>query len=202
MLIAAMRDGESRAADELLPLVYEELRAIAARRLRQEQVGQTLQPTALVHEAYLKLLGPDGNTLSWSDRGHFLAAAAEAMRRILVDRARSRGTVRRGGDRKRVPLYEDALIDEPEPEEMLGLEEALVALEQHDQRLATIIKLRFFTGLSVEETAQAMQLGSATVKRDWAWARAWLIDRMHAPDAGRSAEELTEKKEDDKDRRP
>jgi len=181
MLIAAIRDGESHAADELLPLVYGELRAIAAGRLRQEQAGQTLQPTALVHEAYLRLLGPDGSALSWADRGHFLAAAAEAMRRILVDRARSRAAVRHGGNRKRVPLYEDSLIDEPEPEEMLGLEDALVALEQHDQRLATIIKLRYFTGLSVEETAQAMQLGTATIKRDWAWARAWLIDRMRTP---------------------
>lgn len=171
-LLAAASEGDSHAAAQLLPLVYDELRKLAKSRMAHEPAGMTLQPTALVHEAYLRLLG-DTN-LGWDNRGHFFAAAALAMRRILVERARSRNRVKRGGGRAKVELNEALLSTEPPSDELLVLDEALTKLEQYDKRKAEIVMLRYFAGLSIEDTAAAMGISPATVKNDWMFARAWL----------------------------
>ena len=171
--------GDEHATDELLPLVYDELRKLAARRLALEAPGQTLQATALVHEAYLRLVGDDNVT--WSNRRHFFGAAAEAMRRILVERARRKGRVVHGGKYKRVDLNEssiEAKKDEDSPD-MVFLDEALRRMEREDPRMAEVVKLRLFAGLSVQDTARALEVSTMTVKRDWACARAWLYDEIH-----------------------
>ncbi|MBL8760181.1 MAG: sigma-70 family RNA polymerase sigma factor [Phycisphaerae bacterium] len=174
VLLGAAAGGDARAASELLPLVYEELRRLASNRLAGERAGQTLQPTALVHEAYLKLLGPDGRALTWGSRGQFFAAAAVAMRRILVDRARHRQRMRHGGGRAKVELHDDHLSDEPDPEQMLALDEALEKLRGYDPRKSELVMLRYFGGLSIEDAADAMSLSPATIKTEWAYCRAWL----------------------------
>lgn len=174
VLLGAAAGGDSRAASELLPLVYDELRRLAALRLAGERAGLTLQPTALVHDAYLKLLGPDGQALTWGSRGQFFAAAAVAMRRILVDRARHRQRLRHGGGRPRVELHDDMLASEPDPEQMLALDQALEKLRGYDPRKAELVMLRFFGGLSIDDTAGAMNLSPATIKAEWAYCRAWL----------------------------
>lgn len=182
MLIEAACRGDSAAARDLLPLVYEELRKLAAARMAREPVrgaGQTIQPTALVHEAYLRLIG--GQDVKWDGRGHFFGAAAIAMRRILVERARARNADKRGGGAKRVDLDADQLAEEPEGEQMLALDEALGALEKTDPRKHEVVMLRYFAGLSIEDTASALNVSAATVKNDWAFARAWL--RRHMTDA-------------------
>ncbi len=164
------------ALGRLLPLVYGELRALARVHLRHERPDHTLQPTALVHEAYLLLLG--GQDPPWNDRAHFFHAAAEAMRRILIEHARKRGRIKRGGDRVRIELTCANLGAEQDPEEILALDEALRRLEVRDPRSADVVRLRFFAGLSVEETAKALDMSERTVKREWSFARAWMYDAL------------------------
>lgn len=184
LLLDAASAGDPRAAADLLPLVYNELRRLAAGRLAAEPSGQTLTGTGLVHEAYLRLVGADDRP-KWDGRGHFFAAAAEAMRRILIDRARHRHTLKAGGRRRRVELTEAEPADEIDPSTLLDLDEALSRLEQQDQRKAAVVKLRFFAGLTVDETAQALGIAPSTADDDWAYARAWLrvalADRSENP---------------------
>lgn len=176
-LLAVLGQGDRRAAEELLPLVYDELRKLAALRLAQEAPGQTLQATALVHEAYLRLVGPDGGPL-WDNRGHFFAAAAEAMRRILVEQARRKGSLKRGGDRCRVAL-EQADVAAPEhSDDLLALDEALIVLERTDPPAAELVKLRYFAGLTVREAADALGIAPRSADALWAYARGWLLDRL------------------------
>lgn len=174
-LLRRAQRGEEAATDELLPLVYDELRQLAAGMLAKERAGHTLQPTALVHEAYLRLVGPQGE--GWEGRAHFFGAAARAIRRILVDHARSRGREKRGGGRQRV-----ALEDQPTPEspvlDLLALDEALEELARIDPRMARLVELRFFAGLTVEETAATMGISAATAAREWGLARVWLHSRL------------------------
>jgi RNA polymerase sigma factor (TIGR02999 family) len=172
------RAGERHATDDLMPLVYEELRQLADRFLAAEQRSATLQPTALVHEAYLRLVGSD--PAGWENRAHFFGAAARAIRRILVDRARARRATRRGGDRP-LRLDTDALLAEPGPSlDVLALDEALATLASVDAQKASVVELRFFGGLSVDETAAALGVSASTVDRDWVFARAWLHRAMSA----------------------
>lgn len=175
----AVAAGDPGASQALLPLVYDELRALAQQRLAQEPGGQTLQPTALVHEAYLRLSGE--REVRWEGRGHFFAAAAQAMRRIMIERARKYAAEKHGGGRKRLPLDEEmigrASFDETTGQ-LLELDEALTRLEERDPRKAQIVMHRFFAGLSIEQTAAAMALSPATVKYEWRFARAWLYSEM------------------------
>jgi RNA polymerase sigma factor (TIGR02999 family) len=180
-ILHAIEGGDARAGDQLLPLVYDQLRRIAQQKMAQERPDHSLQATALVHEAYLRLVGDED--VQWANRAHFFAAAAEAMRRILVESARSRGRLKRGGDRKRMPLNVVDLAAEHEPDEILALDEALKRLEAQDPLMAKLVMLRFFSGLSVEETASAMELSPRTVKREWAMARAWLFRELNETDA-------------------
>jgi RNA polymerase sigma factor (TIGR02999 family) len=173
--------GDSRAAAKLLPLVYEQLRALAANRMRQERPDQTLQATALVHEAYLRLVDQTG-VRQWDGRWHFFAAAAEAMRRILVDNARSRGRRKRGGGVPRVSLDDIELtIDEP-PDDLLELDEALNEFAQKHPEKAQLVKLRYFAGLTMDEAAQALDISPRTAGRIWSYARAWLYARINHAD--------------------
>ncbi|HEY8257714.1 MAG TPA: ECF-type sigma factor [Gemmatimonadales bacterium] len=158
--------------DRMLPVVYDELRRIAHRQLRGERSDHTLETTALVHEAYLKLSRLD--RIEWRDRGHFLAAAAGAMRRILVDYAVARRAEKRGGERRRVPLDDIIILADDRAQELLALDEALRRLALESERAARIVEWRFFGGMTVEETAQVMEISPATVKREWTVARAWL----------------------------
>ncbi len=171
-ILTKLRSGDSGAAAELLPLVYDELRALARRYLGQERPGHTLQATALVHEAYVRLVG--GEPVEWQDRAHFFGVAAQAMRRILVDHARARDAAKRGGERRRVPL--ESLADTPEhrDEYLLALDHALQELADVDAHLARVVELRFFGGLTVEETAAVCRVSAATIKRDWVVAKGWL----------------------------
>ena len=182
-ILSAIEQGDARAAEQLLPLVYEELRKLAAQKLAQENPGQTLQATALVHEAYLRLVDTE-QAQQWNSRGHFFAAAAEAMRRILVDRARHRGSHKAGGGRARCDL--DALeIALPEiPEDLLALDESLNKLAATDQKAAELVHLRFFAGLPLPEAAQLLGISPRTADRLWAYARAWLHQEIQgtAPD--------------------
>lgn len=174
-MLAAVSDGDSHAAAELLPVIYTELQRLARSFMAKEGgggAGHTLQPTALVHEAYLRLIGQAD--MKWDSRGHFFVAAATAMRRILVERARARGRIKRGGDRQRREFHDEAMRVEPPSDELLALDEALKRLEEQDERKARVVMLRHFAGLSVEETAAALNVSPATVKNDWAFARAWL----------------------------
>ncbi|MBL0870100.1 MAG: sigma-70 family RNA polymerase sigma factor [Phycisphaerales bacterium] len=175
-LLNAAAGGDSRAAEELLPLVYQELRKLAHARMAHEPAGQTLQPTALVHEAYLRLLG--SADVKWDGRGHFFGAAARAMRRILVERARSRNRIKRGGDRKRVEFGDQLEVasadSEQSDEQLVALDSVLEKLEAYDRRKCDVVMLRYFAGLSIEETAASLGLSPATVKNEWAFARAWL----------------------------
>jgi RNA polymerase sigma factor (TIGR02999 family) len=172
-LLSSAEQGDPRAADQLLPLVYDELRKLAAQKLAQETPGQTLQATALVHEAYLRLV--DGKDLQrWDGRGHFFAAAAEAMRRILIDQARRKHSQKRGGALRRVELDDGALLAEPESqaaEDLLALDEALQRLEAEDPLKARLVKLRYFAGLPLPEAAAALGVSPATAKRHWVYAR-------------------------------
>lgn len=186
VLLNAAGEGDSRAASALLPMVYDELRALAKRYVGQEPrggAGQTLQATALVHEAYLRLV-KDAD-VQWNGRNHFFAAAGIAMRRILVERARARRGPRRGGDRARVEVPEQAavVIEGEDRVDWIALDGALTALEGHDRRLAELVSLRYFAGLSVEQTAEALGISGRQVKRDWAVARAWLYRHMSGADA-------------------
>jgi RNA polymerase sigma factor (TIGR02999 family) len=176
-LLAAVDQGDPHAAEQLLPLVYDELRRLAAQKLAQEKPGQTLQATALVHEAYLRLVGSDA-AAHWNSRGHFIAAAAEAMRRILVDDARRKKTEKHGGQRKRIDFSQAEPIREADPHVVLDLDDALTILASEDPEAAAVAKLRIFTGLSVEEAAQALSTSRANAYRQWAYARAWLQARL------------------------
>ena len=168
----------SKLADELLPLIYAELRTLARARIARERPGQTLQATALVHEAYLRLLGDD---VTWDSRGHFFAAAAEAMRRILIEQARRKARIRHGGDQRRTETPPEEIgIDGYDAEDMLDLDEALTRLESLDETMASVVKLRYFAGLTVEETAKALDLSPRAVNRHWTAARAWLTNELSA----------------------
>lgn len=193
-LILAAQSGESAAAQELLPLVYDELRRLAASHLAREPSGITLQPTALVHEAYVRLLG--ARDVEWNGKGHFFAAAAQAMRRILIDHARARAAAKRGGGPgNRAPMEAvEATVAAPGSNgseearmDLLMLNNALERLEQHDRRQAEVVTLRYFAGLTIEQTAQAMGLSSGTVKNEWTFARAWLRREMAALAPGHDA---------------
>ena len=178
-LLQAIDAGDSKSSEELLPLVYDELRRLAAAQMRHEKPGQTLQPTALVHEAYLRLVG--GQAPNWKSRAHFFGAAAQAMRRLLVEQARRRGRIKRGGELGHVPLSDEFEgKTNAENLDLVVLDEALRRMEQEDERMARVVMLRFFAGLSVEETAEAMDISPMTVKREWAVAKAWLFDELHA----------------------
>jgi len=178
-ILSAIEEGDAHAAEQLLPLVYDELRKLAAHKMAQEKAGQTLQATALVHEAYLRLvLSPGGEAgkqteHSWNSRGHFFAAAAEAMRRILVERARHKNSAKAGGGRERIDLaaLEPAVESR---EDLLALDEALEKLAHKDARKAELVKLRYFAGLSNEQAARVLGISTATADNDWAYARAWL----------------------------
>ena len=175
-ILKALEQGDPHAADELLPLVYDELRKLAARQLDNESPGQTLGGTSLVHEAYLRLVGsnPDQH---WNGRGHFFAAAAEAMRRILIENARRKKRLRHGGGRRRVELDEALTVDDPR-DDLLALDEALTRLAAVEPVKAELVKLRYFTGLSIDEAAALLNISPATAKRYWAVARAWLFDAL------------------------
>jgi RNA polymerase sigma factor (TIGR02999 family) len=178
-IFSAIEQGDPHAADQLLPLVYDELRQLAAQRLAQEKPGQTLQATALVHEAYLCLVGADPKQ-PWDNRGHFFAAAAEAMRRILVDRARRRQAAKRGGGAGREELHESTLVAAKPVDDMLALHEALDQLAEVDRAAAELVKLHFFAGLTMTEAAQALSMSVRSAQYLWAYARAWLRRRMGA----------------------
>jgi RNA polymerase sigma factor (TIGR02999 family) len=172
-ILSAIEQGEPHAAEQLLPLVYEELRKLAAQKLAQEKPGQTLQATALVHEAYLRLVDGD-RAQHWNSRRHFFAAAAEAMRRILINRARDRGRRKRGGGWRRLRLeHIDISLAEP-PDELLDLNDALDKLAQEDPACAELVKLRFFAGLTLDEAAEMLGVVRRTADRYWAFARSWL----------------------------
>jgi len=173
--------GDARAAEQLLPLVYDELRRLAAQRLARETPGQTLQATALVHEAYLRLVDDD-KAQHWDSRGHFFAAAAEAMRRILIDNARRRRSLRRGGEAQRQPLDNLEAAVPGSDDELLAVNEALERLQKVDPPKADLVKLRYFAGLTIPESAQALGISVTTANRYWAYARAWLHEELAADD--------------------
>jgi RNA polymerase sigma factor (TIGR02999 family) len=180
-LLLAWRSGDASAADELFPAIYSELRRQAARAMRQEGIEHTLQPTALVHEAYLRLV--DQRRVQWQNRAHFFGVAAQLMRRILVDHARGRHAAKRGGGMQRITLGDaDALAGAPTDDsvDLLALHEALEALAALDPLQARLVELRYFTGLNIEETAEALDVSPATVKREWTVARAWLRRELAA----------------------
>jgi RNA polymerase sigma factor (TIGR02999 family) len=172
-VLACIDRGDPAAAEELLPLVYAELRRLAADKMAQERPGQTLQPTALVHEAYLRLVGQNPE-VRWNSRGHFFAAAAEAMRRILVERARHKNSQKAGGQYRREELIDVEAPADPAFLDMLALHDALARLEQKDRRKGELVKLRYFAGLTNEEAARALGVSPSTADNDWAYARAWL----------------------------
>jgi RNA polymerase sigma factor (TIGR02999 family) len=176
-ILDSIAQGDSKAADELLPLVYEELRRLAASRMANEAAGHTLQPTALVHEAWLRLTGNDPNT-HFANRAHFFAAAADAMRRILVDRARRKSAGKRGGGWERINLDNVEIAWDADDETVLLVNESLEKLAQEEPKAAEIVKLRFFAGLTLEEAGQLLGFTERTAKRHWAFARAWLYDAM------------------------
>ena len=174
-ILNAIKQGDERATDELLPLVYEQLRLLAAQKLSREQPGQTLQATALVHEAYLRLLQTEDP--NWDNKGHFFKAAAEAMRRILIENARRKRTNKRGGDQQRVELSESSLMEKDHTtlDDIIALDEALEKLEKKDQLKADLIKLRFYAGLTIEQSAKSLGISLTSAKTHWAYARAWLL---------------------------
>jgi RNA polymerase sigma factor (TIGR02999 family) len=187
--LRAAAEGDAKAAEQLLPLVYAELRALAHARMRHERGDHTLQATALVHEAYLRLVHDAG--IGWDSRSHYFAAAAEAMRRILIEHARARGRVKRGGEQgrpaRKVSLTLGGVADlaaEGDPEDVFALDEAIQRLEARDARVAQVVRLRFYAGLSVEETAAVLSVAPRTVKRDWTFARAWLFEALGGMECG------------------
>jgi RNA polymerase sigma factor (TIGR02999 family) len=173
-ILQAIEQGEPRAAEQLLPLVYDELRKLAARKLALEKPGQTLQATALVHEAYLRLVDTDRDQ-SWNGRGHFFAAAAEAMRRILIERARGKGRHKRGGDWRRVDFDNLDLVTLVTPDQLLALDEAIERLADEDPTAASLVRLRYYAGLSLEQAGESLSISTATAYRHWSYARASLL---------------------------
>jgi RNA polymerase sigma factor (TIGR02999 family) len=180
-ILNAIDEGDPHAAEQLLPLVYDELRKLAAQKLTQEAPGQTLQATALVHEAYLRLVD-DEQTRHWNSRGHFFAAAAEAMRRILIEKARRKHRLRYGGGRQRLDLDQLDIMDEGASEGLLALDEALERLAGEEPAVAEVVKLRYFAGLTIEQTATALSISVRTANRHWAYARAWLYQQLMQQD--------------------
>lgn len=176
-ILARIEAGDPSATDELLPLLYEELRRLAAHRLAEEKPGQTLQATALVHEAYVRLIGGSNNQ-RWNSRGHFFAAAAEAMRRILVEQARRKNRVRHGGELQRIDFDSGLQISDEADENLIALDEALQRLAIEESQAAEVVKLRYFAGLTIEEAASALGISVRTVNRHWAYARAWLFRQL------------------------
>ena len=175
-ILQRINDGEKHLTDELLPLIYSELRTLAKSRMVRERAGQTLQPTALVHEAYLRLLGDED--VAWDNRGHFFAAAAESMRRILIDRARRKNRIKHGGELRRTTLHDDRIQIGDDDAQLLDLDRALSDLEEKDEQMAAIVKLRYFAGLTVEETAAALSLSPRSINRTWVSAKAWLAAEL------------------------
>ena len=176
-ILSRIEAGDASVTEQLLPLVYDELRRLAAHRLAQEQPGQTLQPTALVHEAYLRLV--DGEQAQhWNSRGHFFGAAAEAMRRILVESARRKRRIKHGGDRRQVDLESNCLVDGPPSIDLLALDEALTTFAAEQPAKAELVKLRYFAGLTTAEAAAAMGISVATAERYWTFARGWLFAEL------------------------
>jgi RNA polymerase sigma factor (TIGR02999 family) len=182
-ILAAIEQGDPHAAEQLLPLVYDELRKVAAAKMAREKPGQTLQATALVHEAYLRLVAGEqpGSAPAWDSRRHFFAAAAEAMRRILVENARRKQSVRHGGGCQRLDLDEELSLPEPR-QDLLALDEALTRLAQKQPVKAELVKLRFFAGLTMPEAAEALGVSLATAERYWTFARSWLFAELANPD--------------------
>jgi RNA polymerase sigma factor (TIGR02999 family) len=180
-ILSAIEQGDPHAAEQLLPLVYDELRQLAAARMAEERADHTLQPTALVHEAYLRLVEGAAPNATWDSRGHFFAAAAEAMRRILVDQARRKRRPKHGGDRQRVNLDEAVAITNS-PEDLLALDEALAKLACEEPRKAELVKLRFFAGLTIPEAAKTLGISTATAERYWGYARVWLYAELYEPE--------------------
>ena len=179
-ILLQIESGDPSAAEQLLPLIYDELRKLAAARLAQEKPGQTLQATALVHEAYLRLVGPEQNEPRWDNRGHFFSAAAEAMRRILVDQARRKNTIKAGGQWQRIEMSDvEPVIDDPQLD-LLALDDALQKLQAKDPRKAELVRLRFFAGLSNQQAAAALGIATSTADLDWAYAKCWLRVEMSA----------------------
>lgn len=175
-ILGAMQQGDPKAADELLPLVYQELRRLAAFKMANESPGQTLQPTALVHEAWLRLVGAEQST--WQNRAHFFGAAAEAMRRILIDNARRKKAIRHGGGQQRLDIQDVEIAANAKDDELLAVHEALDKFAAQDKQKAELVKLRYFAGLTIEEAAQVLGISEPTAKRWWAYARAWLFNEI------------------------
>lgn len=175
-ILQAVEQGDSKAAEELLPIIYEELRKLARSLMAKTPPGNTLQPTALVHEAYLRLLGTEDP--GWNSRGHFFAAAARAMRRILVEQARRKAGARHGGSMQRVDAHEADLAIELPSTDMLALDEALECMSQQDKRATDVVMLRYFAGLTIEETAKVLGISDSTVARDWQFARLFLYEQL------------------------
>lgn len=171
-ILNAIEQGDARAADELLPLIYEELRLLAAQKMSRERPGQTLQATALVHEAYIRLVGAENR--DWKGRTHFFAAAAEAMRRILIENARRKGRLKHGGGRQKAELHPADLAIEGPSDDLIALDEALTKLSKEDQIVADLVKMRYFAGLTLEQSAEILGIARRTADRYWAYARAWL----------------------------
>jgi RNA polymerase sigma factor (TIGR02999 family) len=180
-ILNAIERGDPHASEQLLPVVYDELRKLAAARMAQEAPGQTLQATALVHEAYLRLVGGDADQ-HWGSRAHFFAAAAEAMRRILIENARRKGRIKHGGGQKRIALERLSLASAAEPDELLILDDALSKLSREEPDAAQLIKLRFFAGMSVEEAAQTLRISRSSAYEHWTYARAWLQHEIYGKD--------------------
>ena len=181
-VLSAIEGGDPHAAEQLLPLVYDELRKLAAQKLAQEKPGQTLEATALVHEAYIRLVDV-GRAQHWNSRGHFFAAAAEAMRRILVDQARKKKSRKRGGGLERLPL-EEVDVSAPQPAvDLLAVNDALEKFERLDKSAADLVKLRYYAGLTLPQAAEALGISSSTADRQWAYARAWLHAELRENDA-------------------
>jgi RNA polymerase sigma factor (TIGR02999 family) len=180
-ILSAIEQGDPQATEQLLPLVYDELRKLAARRLAQEKLGQTLDATGLVHEAYLRLVGVEREQ-SWNSRGHFFAAAAEAMRRILVENARRKKRAKHGGDSKRVDVELASLPTRMSSDELLALDEALEKLREQDAIKAQLVTLRYFGGMTIEQASEALGISRVTAHRYWTYARAWLHARVAAGD--------------------
>jgi RNA polymerase sigma factor (TIGR02999 family) len=177
LLLKAAEHGDPQAASQLLPLVYDELRRLAEQKLALEKPGQTLNATALVHEAYLRLIGNNPEQ-PWNGRGHFFAAAAESMRRILIENARRKRRLRHGGDNQRVPLKESEVAGEAADNRLLAVDEALDRLAQVDAQVAEVVKLRYFMGLTIEQAADVLGISVRTANRHWSFARAWLYQQL------------------------
>jgi RNA polymerase sigma factor (TIGR02999 family) len=179
-ILASLESGDAKSAEELLPLVYTELRKLAAHKMASEPPGQTLQPTALVHEAWLRIAGPERQ--KWQNRAHFFAAAAEAMRRILIDNARRKRAQRHGGGQHRVELEQIEIASTAKDDQLLAVHDALEKLEAEEKQMAELVKLRFFVGLTNKEAADILGVSEPTVERWWAFARAWLYREIQSED--------------------